>query len=1093
MTQPDPIKIFATGPLEQVSEQTLLRSLVDRLRASDLGAVILTNFHLDGRQIDLVVATDDGAALVEVKSTNLPIRGEINGPWERLSISGMWTPFRNAYQQALDGKNRLRDLIASKADVGSYYPAGFVAFVGDLPAESNLTSGNFKVLVGCADDFLGALGALRGSPLSLAQWEAIAHDLRLTECTLDTVAASPSAWALQEWVGNYRKAFLAEYQPDASRWIPESEEQSTSLLDATTRQAGCFIRGPSGCGKSLMVRWLAHELTLAGNICLFVSARDFQGSWAETLRRELALLIDSQDLAPLTRAAAEGAPVFILLDGLNELSLGNARNVVRGLKALARRYGGRVVITSQTRRPEDLEGLSVFGVSPPSDGLKTRIAERGRSPLSLSAKEALSAVKSGFEAEIVGEIGEELAHGITHLNLVEQFIRVRLGDHARPGALGLRRLSGVLYQRVAFSLTETEFDDFMVTLGVDFDHCEAMFRGRILARRGGRVSFSHEMFQNACAARDIAALALTDPATLGRQLDLALYGSMARDVIAAIDSPRASENVLKAITSPSIIVAAADGELGPIAKVAGATALKNAQADLLAEIEASVLTLVEGEAFSRLNWVERPERSPQEKARFEAIGLRAGMGRCVEDYLALCRAMDAKLAEQRGLLAEAARAAKVALRSEAFSLAYYGFGGRHPFTLAARASETAKFSFGKQSPVAWHQPLPELTSGELHFSLRQRHELFGQQDRAAFAEQLITVLQTRWKYEPYHVRLELLHVVGFVRDVDSDIIAELMTAIKGLEIHPSDWALNSIVVDALKILGALDDEGEGQRDSIQAEVARAIRDPDCEETRDLALSVYSRMFDHPFDSIYAEEVYGLSDEDRWRLTRRAFAAAQVRDSMSVKWLADEIAEYNDPTDAPLFARLSAMPSQTNPMSQDEMAAFVLSVRYLARHGTSLPVAAVENDAQRVMTEIRTLVYAAESGRTTNLALAALSWNALHSQSPQLVVGCLAEVSESLLGRHIGERPKSYPALDLAKCFAADLLRVCRRLIEQGALPMSYHKVGDRDRGLQFAFGVIGRHGDRSDLERLRQLTANPAFAGLALNAIRAIESIVATA
>jgi len=186
--------------------------------------------------------------------------------------------------------------------------------------------------------------------------------------------------------------------------------------------------------------------------------------------------------------------------------------------------------------------------------------------------------------------------------------------------------------------------------------------------------------------------------------------------------------------------------------------------------------------------------------------------------------------------------------------------------------------------------------------------------------------------------------------------------------------------------------------------------------------------------------------------------------------------------------MARLPSQTSPMSQDEMAAFVLAVRFLARHTAPLPVVEAENDAQRCMVLIRTLIYAAESGRDIAMEQALAAWEQLYAHRPQLVIGCLAEVSEPLAARHVGERPPNYPALNLEDVFPADMLAVSRKLLDEGELPTSYHRVGLRDRDLRFAFGVIAKHGDRSDLSRLRRVTADHAFSQKALEVIRVIET-----
>ena len=81
-----------------------------------------------------------------------------------------------------------------------------------------------------------------------------------------------------------------------------------------------LVCGGPGCGKTLMVKSLAARLAAAGSPVLFFAAQDFVGEWAKAVRREIALLTDSAP-SELIRAIANGPnPVFLIVDGVNELA-----------------------------------------------------------------------------------------------------------------------------------------------------------------------------------------------------------------------------------------------------------------------------------------------------------------------------------------------------------------------------------------------------------------------------------------------------------------------------------------------------------------------------------------------------------------------------------------------------------------------------------------------------------------------------------------------------------------------------------------------------------------------------------------------------
>lgn len=107
-----------------------------------------------------------------------------------------------------------------------------------------------------------------------------------------------------------------------------------------------------------------------------------------------------------------------------------------------------------------------------------------------------------------------------------------------------------------------------------------------------------------------------------------------------------------------------------------------------------------------------------------------------------------------------------------------------------------------------------LTSGQLHFYLENRHAFFGAGERGKFAEELIFVLRERFSHEPYHVQLAALSAVGFAREAPDEVLAELVETINNLDVPQHNWAINSSIIDALGILGALEDDAENAREGI---------------------------------------------------------------------------------------------------------------------------------------------------------------------------------------------------------------------------------------------------------------------------------------
>jgi hypothetical protein len=373
--------------------------------------------------------------------------------------------------------------------------------------------------------------------------------------------------------------------------------------------------------------------------------------------------------------------------------------------------------------------------------------------------------------------------------------------------------------------------------------------------------------------------------------------------------------------------------------------------------------LVKANDALRIEWAGdcRRDWTEAERARLCAIGHCAASGFEVDVYLGLCAEMDALLATERRRLAEAARKEKFPLRSQSFALAYHGFGNKIGFTHVAGAGQPGLWElYGGVNKREFS--LAKMSSGQLHFFLQNRRAFFGDHDEGRFAEELIYVLRERFRWEPYHVQLAALHAVGFARQAPEETIGRLAEAINSLDVSPSNWAINSSIVDALKSLGAIDDEGEEAREQIRRELASVLGDDDDSVDEDLALSLCLRMFDHPYDWIYAQEIYELDEIRRRRLYRRALGASDIKNCMSLAWLSSQVASFEDVLDAPLLRPLAALPDPSNPFPQEEWGGFVLATRFLGRHGAKLPPIDEKIPADRCLADIRTLIYAAESQR-----------------------------------------------------------------------------------------------------------------------------------
>jgi hypothetical protein len=205
---------FYIGDLvEHESDRAVLRETARVLEELGRPAVVMANIEL-GRQIDLVVALDDRALVIEAKGNRTAVRGSVNGTeWQVLASSGKWKPFRNPLQQLAQASFALRDKL--RTFVGSEVPYSREAliFCPAIPPNSDIPIGDFKAAIGGLSD-LGRLLATPGKlRLPLDRWHAFAQHLQLTRVSNVEVACDERLISAEMLILEYLSAFRETYAP----------------------------------------------------------------------------------------------------------------------------------------------------------------------------------------------------------------------------------------------------------------------------------------------------------------------------------------------------------------------------------------------------------------------------------------------------------------------------------------------------------------------------------------------------------------------------------------------------------------------------------------------------------------------------------------------------------------------------------------------------------------------------------------------------------------------------------------------------------------------------------------------------------------
>lgn len=186
-TRSNCVRTVYGAPVEDMTEQRLLTRLVADLEFEGIEALLLANFQVGYRhlQIDLVVATTKFACVVEIKGYKHPVQGRINGPWQ-LVKNGEFRSLgkKNPYCQARDARfailDELRLRLVDDADRWRPSISGIVCLFPAPLAGSEIPPGDFKADIGGYEKLLSHCRRAHPGAVQLAEWTRIADELGLS-------------------------------------------------------------------------------------------------------------------------------------------------------------------------------------------------------------------------------------------------------------------------------------------------------------------------------------------------------------------------------------------------------------------------------------------------------------------------------------------------------------------------------------------------------------------------------------------------------------------------------------------------------------------------------------------------------------------------------------------------------------------------------------------------------------------------------------------------------------------------------------------------------------------------------------------------
>lgn len=1084
-------KLFIGAPIEYESEYQCLRCVSELLKSVPGQNYVFANFQVGGRQIDFAVFCEHTTLIIEAKYYGFPVHGNINGRWHQETPYGKRS-MRNAYTQALDASFALRDFI--KPDPEDYGKA-FVAICPEIPKGSSVTRGDFKVTVGALRELGDVLKQPSGMTLAASECENLARRLSLEAVDEPNSACDQSLLNAKRQIDSYLDAFSETYRPVANKLIPDEYQSGQTQVDANTvrtqvmdNESNWLITGPSGCGKSLLLHSCAMSSIAKKHIPVTVAAKSYNGRLSTLLDDEV-LLLGALSIGALLKAARLiGCPVTLFVDGANECTEGKEDRLIRSLWAFSRRYGARLVISSQEplSRQDLIKPYQII-VDHPSDNLKRKIARFDqRIPNSENLESLLETVQTGLEAELLGAIPHQVRSIASRFELFLVYARQLLSNRASESIRALSVFARELTKQVRFSQSIIAFDRLCDLHGIGVETRDMLFGSGILEERVARVSFKHEMYLNAFASEAVIRESKGQAGPILDSLSSPRYDSAKTMILGAIDDPELLEQVFQHTTDSNLILAAWRGECGSLAQQLASNQvdscllmmeqqIKEVKFSLDPDSWLGVTTTLMGEI----------EFSQTLKSYLPSIVEGLSNGKYLDAVLRTCRLLDEK---REAFIAEVTKTRGTPikkLRSASFGDAYV-LGSNVLAITQVLSSLQGRLPRRLNSTPQYNDSLAQAyrsvsTEGELYCLVeltRLTSEPF------QFASHIIKALERLTDF-PYHLKLALIDICLFVRKADRSTkqqIAELLEA----SLDNRDVMLNSLIFDVLSGLGALEVEAEQHASRVVAEID-AILESDDEYTDQLAWGVYSCQFDHPLSNSYCEVINCLEEPKAKKFFTKACRGADSASTFFLDILIERLADFDDIGSSKAIEHWARLPEKKSSMPQSAIDTFIAAYSALGRMNAALPDIGSDGGtlADRVLLAYGELLYWA---KRTNIADSLVETES--STAKSLLLRHPEASGPALRLLNWGLLSKVDTSSSLEKLYPDLTLEICRKFLITSHAPVFYFENGVEieDQAVFFALGLIGHLGNEEDLPNLRAVCDDNRYGLDALKAIKSIEN-----
>jgi Nuclease-related domain len=1125
-------KILIGGPLKN-DEASFLRVLCADLSSNDL--LILANFLVRDRQIDFLVVTPTGAALIELKHFSRPMFGDRNGDWTICDAAGKRVPTSNGFQQTLSQVYALSDEMRDHAKRSKNVPApskgafysnfrAFMSIYPELHIDSALTRGDRKVLVDSYPNVLDSIRTGQSSPWTMSDWSTFATEqLHLTEASLEAATDTNSLTGQNELDG-YRIRLSAFLTTGLAPMLAPSDEHAygEGIVTHLCGPNNYLLFGPSGSAKTFHLHHFAFQRCHSGaEVPVFIDSKRYGGGdfWP-LLRQSIAPFFTGEPRHLLHAIRHAGLRPVLLVDALNECPTAIQVDLLKGVQAFAIHYDARVIVTAHDG-PTELGGLTLTPLPihlPKKDQKRQIYAFHAGFPPNETLDQYCAEFTNAYDLSVAGRCHRNGSQPHSRLELYDRYIDVCLPSQHRVVASALLRaiaadMSDSLCTTLSRERCETLATRFLETSDAPLRIVDDIFDSPLVEVSAETFSFEHELLLTYFRSEHLRRLHHPIDA-LAHALRKPRNEPLIEFILPRFKRPDEVITLLGAIDNFSTLRAIAQGQYGSHACVGLQHLCERFVSNALRDLRNLRIDFVVADSEARRRsigyvWIEGAFNwTPHDAHLCEVLPYLPPESRMQERILALLDATERYLKEALYATADNSSLKRRAVWSQA----YHQLGGisgsklmQLPYSKLLSALGHV-LSSGKQTDAG--------TSAPTHSQLQQLiqnhspssyafflllHDHAAQQD-VDLIEENLEVVEMALAHEVDSIQLMALHYLHCMRYTVEQTGSRHLPRITRLldsashsnnviwnsliaEIQASYGLLEPIieVADVIKQMQALlspSDESAATFNDVKefSELSEAAL------RADLARGLVNSFFEDIFQGVYYEAYTTLSSPQKQQLL--TLAAQSTEGGLNMDWILGELLPLGDDASLPVFQRYAGSVNTKSSFLQQEVSTFVLGIRGCALWSLLPPEyygdGSVFDEPWGVISGYLYRAYRTRIDASAHLPLS----NAFHELKGQarLAAGvCLYNLHRSSWSR---ESKKDAPIDLLLTQYPADVLSIAHYCLENRQLITTLTIFDSEDEVSQYLLQVLSKIGNATSTEIVVGLVDDPTIGKFAVSALK---------